>query len=187
MRTTTLRLAFVTALVGVISVSPASGQSAAPAPFDVVKVSHAELRWLVGEAQLRSPTFRDLAEKIRASGWLVFLQSGPCPTLETALGCLTDYVGSYEGSRYLRVFVNHKGRYPDSVIATIAHELQHAVEVAEAPDVIDRHGLRTLFQTIGSRRVRRQTGTTYDTAEAREVEAQVKRELSVRKRERQGP
>ena len=125
MPTKTARLALITALIGFISGIPAAGQSVTPAPYDVVRVSHAELRRLVGEAHLRSPTFRALADKIRASGWLVFVQSGPCPDLETALGCLTDYIGNYEGSRYLRVFVNHKGRYPDSVIATIAHELQH--------------------------------------------------------------
>ena len=184
MRTSTARVALIIALFGILTV-PAAAQSPASAPFDVVKAPHPEMRRLIADAHTRSATFRDLVDKIRASGWVVFVQAGLCPET-TALGCLTDYVGIYEGSRYVRAIVNYQGRHPDNVMATIAHELQHAVEVVLAPNVVDSRDLRELFRTIGRQGVRWYSGTTYDTVEARVVEGKVRRELDAdRKRARE--
>ena len=85
---------------------------------------------------------------------------------------------TFEGSPYLRVLVNHKHRHPHNVIATLAHELQHALEVARSPDVKDATTMRALFERIGTVRVRRTMTTAYETEAAREIGEQVLRELS---------
>ena len=54
----------------------------------------------------------------------MFVQAGRCPE-RAAVACLLHFVGVYEGARYMRLLVPPHGRHPDTVIATIAHELQH--------------------------------------------------------------
>ena len=77
----------------------------------------------------------------------------------------------------MRVLVAHQGRHPDSVIATIAHELQHAAEVIRDPGVVDSRTMREMFRRIGTISVRSAAGITYETDDARAVGEQVRRDL----------
>jgi hypothetical protein len=51
------------------------------------------------------------------------------------------------GYRYLRISVS--GQFTHLVAAHIAHELQHALEIAEAPGVTDSRTLVELYRRIG--------------------------------------
>ena len=61
---------------------------------------------------------------------------------------------------------------PEDSIAVLGHELQHAVEVAEAIDVNDNGGLARLYQRIGLR-----SGATSTTPPAPRKRAAIRREL----------
>ena len=50
--------------------------------------------------------------------------------------------------RYLRVRMTTAGPTA-SVVARMAHELQHAVEVAQAPEARDLESLQRLFGKVG--------------------------------------
>ena len=64
------------------------------------------------------------------------------------------------------------------LIAVIAHELRHAVEIAEAVDVVDRASLEALYGRIGTRRARcKGRSACYETAAAAETTAIVFREI----------
>jgi hypothetical protein len=141
-----------------------------------VKVSHTTLSQLVSEGHARSETFRGLVNALNGSGWLVFVQPGRCPE-RAALACLLHIVGTFEGSRYVRVIVDYRHRHTENVIATLAHELQHALEVAQSPEVKDAASVRALFERIGSVQVRSATATAYETVAARSIGEQVLREL----------
>jgi hypothetical protein len=164
-----------------IGVTPRRAESPAGDPFKSVKVFHPVLRQLVAEGHARSATFRGLVTDLDASDWLVFVQPGPCPE-KAAVACLLHVVGEFEGSRYIRLLVNHKHRHPDNVIATLAHEMQHALEVAQAPEVKDTATMRALFERIETVRVRSATATAYETAAARQIGEQVLRELDAARR-----
>ncbi len=64
---------------------------------------------------------------------------------------------------------------PDERIAVLGHELQHVLEIAGAPEVIDLHGVRQLFARIGDR-ISFLTDS-YETSAALEAERQVRQEI----------
>jgi hypothetical protein len=173
------RLELLTVLIAVVEATSASAESPEADPFKSIKVSHAVLRQLVAEGHDRSPTFRGLVSDLDATGWLVFVQPGRCPE-KAAIACLLHVVATFDGAPYVRVLVDYKHRHPNNVIATLAHELQHALEVAQAPDVKDGATMRALFERIGTVRAQSATSLAYETDAARRIGEQVRRELSKR-------
>jgi len=121
------------------------------------------------DAWLGSETVRRLAETLEASD--VFVQ------IETRLqennrGRLRLMSGS-SVCRWVRVTVRIPGRRP-ALLAVLAHELQHAVEIARAPDARNIESVEALFQRIGFRR----DGPQFETEAALAIEEQVRRELA---------
>ena len=145
------------------------------APTHVV-VTEPLLAKLIASGYARSETLRRLALDLESSGWTVFIIARPCPVKE-ATGCLLHTVGSFEGRPYLRVMVRVRERHPDVVLATVAHELQHALEVAASGAVHDTTSLIALFRKVGSSPTRMSDGIVFETKAARAIEVQVGREL----------
>jgi hypothetical protein len=77
------------------------------------------------------------------------------------------------GQRYLRIDVRAP-RPPMELLSTIAHELQHALEIAREPDVRSPDAMRMLYQRIGSHGA---NAHMYDTADARDAARRVRQEL----------
>jgi hypothetical protein len=77
-----------------------------------------------------------------------------------------------QNQRYVRVQIGARGAAED-LIALLGHELQHAVEVADALQVRNENDLATLYQHIGIRGGLH----TYDTAAAQDMGRMVRREL----------
>jgi len=103
---------------------------------------------LVQEGHDRSPAFRELVTAIDRSNVIVYVEPGVC-AFGHLDGCLVAFINvSRFGERYLRVAVNRR-RDRDSLIGLVAHELQHAREVAEVPDVLSVDGMLALFHRIG--------------------------------------
>jgi hypothetical protein len=165
-----MRLAAVLFLV--FAAAPMSGQQ----PVKSVVVTDERLATLVDQGRSRAPTFRTVVDQLEATNWLVFLQPGSCPD-PVAIGCLLHIVGRFEGRPYVRILVNPNGRHSDTVIATLAHELQHATEVATAGSVTDGPSMLALLQRIASSRTRVAKAVLYETAAARRVEEAVHAEL----------
>jgi hypothetical protein len=94
-----------------------------------------------------SPTFAALLAQLDASDVIVHVIDGfqPCPS--GAKACLT-FVESSGGYRYLRVMMAKQESETD-VRRHLAHELQHAVEIANAPQVRDVAGLRAFCRSSG--------------------------------------
>jgi len=78
--------------------------------------------------------------------------------------------------RYVRASISKDLTF-DQMIATVAHELQHAVEVVEDDTVVDEKSLVALYKRIG-----RQNSTTspahWDTTAAQNTGYRVRRELN---------
>ncbi len=112
----------------------------------VVRVRGADerARSLLQEGASRSETFRGLLEAIDRSDLVVYVQTGSLDRPGALL-----FVCASEGVRFLRIVVRAAGRPDDEVIAWLGHELQHAVEIATAPDVRDDDGVRRLYGRIG--------------------------------------
>jgi hypothetical protein len=119
-----------------------------PAP-DASRVrSHSErIIAAMSEAQRRSHTFRALVDRLERSDLIVYLESGHCAQLQV-LSCLSMTSGA-RAQRYLRVTIDIQ--HPRTlIIQQIAHELQHAIELAGTPQVVDADTLRAFYSRIGS-------------------------------------
>jgi hypothetical protein len=118
-----LALCAICALAIVASTAAAiAAESALPR----VRSSHAYIRAMVDEAAQRSATFRRLVTAIDATDGIVYVEQGVCG--HSVRACLSLHVVPAAGYRILRVMVDP--RQPDwEVMASIGHELQHALEV----------------------------------------------------------
>ena len=94
----------------------------------------------------RSPTFRWLVDAISRSDLIVYIstRASMIPPLDGEIHFVTS-VGAY---RYMRILIRGE-LSPWDRTATIGHELQHAREVAEAPDVVDNRTMDALYHRIG--------------------------------------
>ena len=131
------------------------------------------LTTLLREGMSRSATFRALVNRIEASNLIVYVSLSPVMKARLA-GKLTwmTRAGDY---RYLRATISTE-QTPDQMIATLAHELQHAVEVLQDDTVLDQRSLEQLYKRIGRPSY---SGITagWETIAAQETGFQVRREL----------
>jgi hypothetical protein len=163
-------------LVALAAAAPAlaDGQDDAPGRFTRVRAANPELRRVIAEGADRSPTFLALASELQRSTAIVQVQFGRCPR-----GNFRSCVASVEGDarqRHIRVFVDTRTSH-DRLIATIAHELQHAVEIVRSPDAIDAERTLALYRRIAVGKCREGLSDSCETAEAQAVEAAVLEEL----------
>ena len=76
----------------------------------------------------RSATLKSLVDRIEASRVIVYVAINPM--MKPNLSGMLTWMTQAGGFRYVRASIN-TDLTPDQMIATIAHELQHAVEVIE--------------------------------------------------------
>jgi hypothetical protein len=139
-------------------------------------------RSLVQEGASQSAYLRALLDELERTDVIVHLvvlvgpQSGG---IEKAPAWLSFTVAT-DKSRYLRATLDTwQAGYWDS-IPLLAHELQHALEVARAPEVRDASTFERLYQRIGWG-----TGASaFETAEARATTRAVRAELEWARRGR---
>jgi len=97
-----------------------------------------------------SPTFRALVDALQRSNVIALVQPGLCAGGRIR-SCLVAVAGS-DRDRHVRIRLDPQRTIENGLIATIAHELQHAVEVAESPEVIDGVSLAALYRRIATGR-----------------------------------
>lgn len=104
------------------------------------------LRQLLLTGSARSATLRSLMDRVEASHVIVYLAINPL--MKSNLSGMLTWMTRAGDYRYLRVSLD-PNLSPDQMIATIAHELQHAVEVIEDESVSDEKSLVALYKRIG--------------------------------------
>lgn len=131
-------------LVAIVSVhqaySQAGSDSAEPSRLRPMDRKAAAL---LKAGKVRSATFRRLAESLERSDLIVWVAAGHMQHP----GQL-QFIAATRYSRYVRVGVRLPGLEND-LVSTLAHELQHALEIAGASEVTDHASLRRLYQRIG--------------------------------------
>jgi hypothetical protein len=141
------------------------------APERHVRATHPRIKSLLVDGFSRSPTFASLLAALNRTDVIVYI--------EPALGLPKDMMGRLSlvpvpgKNRYLRVQIR-ADLPPRDAIALIAHEMQHALEIAEASDVRDPGGMVKLYERIGHPTV---GDHSYDTIAAQDTGRRVKREL----------
>jgi len=122
----------------------------------------------------RSPTFRALVDRIDRSDVVVYLT---CASFQSyTLRGRTLLVSADTRIRYLRVQILCSQLDLDLTLI-IAHELQHVVEVASAPSVVDDRSFGELFSRIGFRKCHTQASDQFETVAAMETGRRVYKEF----------
>lgn len=110
-----------------------------------IRTNHPVIAAALAEGDERSSTFARLTARIRRSDLIVYVLAaddmGP-------FDGLLQFAASAGNVRYVRIRVRVEPRAP-TLIGLLAHELMHAAEIADAPDVRDNATLRALYSRIG--------------------------------------
>jgi hypothetical protein len=102
---------------------------------------------LVDEGAQRSAIVRALIERLEASDVVVYVSEDE-GMADGVAGQLT-FVSAVGGRRYVRVRIRRQ-ESRDYEVAILGHELQHAVEIAGAPEVIDQPSMANFYSREGT-------------------------------------
>lgn len=114
---------------------------------------------LISDGCLKSVSFRALVARLKESRVIVYVE--PAQQLPGLMVGATELLGVSGEFRYLRVSIGAQAARK-TLIALIGHELQHATEIAGAPEVVDAGTLASFYRRVGDVSV-----DGYDTAAAR--------------------
>jgi len=159
-------------LTAIVCLSPAiHGQPAAPQVPAITRVRSENplLSVAIVQGAERSTTFRRLIEAIDATDGLVYVLEGTCG--QGVRACLHMSLELSGKNRLLRILVNPRRAPGCELLASIGHELQHALEALSNPNVKTSFGLSSFFHRIGPEGPRR-----FETPEAIQVGLSVEKE-----------
>ena len=135
----------------------------------------AEARALVQTGFDLSPSLRALAASLERTDVVVYLRAARLP--QRMDGQLT-FLSAVAGLRYVMVEVAWE-RSEVRRISTLGHELQHALEVAARPDIVDPDSMARAYADFGVQREGQRTGwQAFDTIAAMEAGERIWREIT---------
>jgi hypothetical protein len=128
---------------------------------------------LIRDGIARSATFRDLVKRLESGNLIVYVTLSP--NMRASLAGKLTWMSKSGAFRYMRATINTE-QSSSQMIATLAHELQHALEVGAEESVIDQRSLAGLYKRIGRPSTAGVAGG-FETLAAQEAGLQVRREL----------
>jgi hypothetical protein len=148
-----------------------------PVPPPHVRIADDELRRLLDAGVTASPTLCALVRRLDHSNVVAYIRfEAPRGTIHGSL----QFVGAAAGVRYVLIRVARQPTHSRQ-LALIAHELQHAVEVAAAPQVVDLQTFVQEYERIGNEsRQPRHRERSFETPAARAIGRRVLEELNGR-------
>ena len=159
-----------TALVAALLVHAAVTGAARDEDLPRLRSVDPKLAALIGQGAEQSPTFRRLAEGVQQSDLIVHVERHN--RFRHGASGSFQLVSTRGGQRYVRIGLS-SWLNTRELIVMLAHELQHANELAAAPHVLDQGGMHEFYCSIG------ETGPHgSDTVTARRVTRQVGAELA---------
>lgn len=160
-------------VLALIASAPAGSE---PAPrFDHIRTSEPVFVSLLERGYRDSATFRLLVDRVERSNLHVYVgfrrDGGP-----TGL----HHLVTANGIRYAWIAIV-RDRGAEQLTARLAHELQHASEIAGAPEIVDDETVAAYYRLHGFSQGGGAIAETFESAEAQRVERAVFRELVQRR------
>jgi hypothetical protein len=123
-----------------------------------------------------SPLFRELVAQLEGSDLIVHVESD-CTMRDRVQGKLL-FVTAAGGVRYLRVRI---GCAISGIrqVAILGHELRHAVEVADAPWVVDESTMAEEYRRIGFQSTSDTDGSSFESRAAIDAGERILRDLTI--------
>ncbi len=122
-----------------------------------------------------SPTFHALVTKLSAAPVVIYVNCDWSPPLRVS--ARLTFISSAGGWRYMKVRIDCQITQRRQ-LAMLAHELQHALEVANTPDVVDAASMEGLYRDIGFETYQTDRGLLFETEAALQMQRRVDQELS---------
>jgi hypothetical protein len=130
---------------------------------------------LLVEGIARSASLRRVIDRIEQTDLIVYVEMQPALRGRVA-GSLT-WLTKTPQFRYVRISLSPE-YFGDAAVALLGHELQHAVEVAGEPSIVDPASLEAFYRRVGNAVGLHSSG--WDTEAARVMGDDVRRELLLR-------
>lgn len=111
-----------------------------------VRVEDERLARLLDYGKQHSTLLQSLFVRLESSDVVVYVQCDR--QLRSQLSGRLSYVGTSGGLRYVMARVGYIGDRLRQ-IAVVGHELRHAVEIADTPEIVDRTSLQSAYERIG--------------------------------------
>jgi hypothetical protein len=141
-------------------------------PVSRLRPASAFVAGVIEEGLCRSATIRSMVATLQTSDVIVYVEMKRLSDRRVAAGL--EYVGATTTDRILRVVLG----FPldrTTRIAMLGHELQHASEVAGAPEIRSQKALEGYYRAHG---VPGASEWTYETAAAHRTESRVRQEVN---------
>ena len=111
-----------------------------------IRASDEELIALLDEGIRRSQTFKGIVDRLAKSDVILYVR--PDVTAKNNAPTRLTFLAAKGGYRYLVIRVA-SGRSKEQQLATLGHEMQHAVVIADAASVVDSQSLKREFERVG--------------------------------------
>ena len=111
-----------------------------------IRASDEELVALLEEGMRRSQTFKGIVDRLAKSDVILYVR--PDVTAKNNAPTRLTFLAAKGGYRYLVIRVA-SGRSKEQQLATLGHEMQHAVVIADAASVVDSQSLKREFERVG--------------------------------------
>src|SRR5690554_8157834 len=134
------KLRFHISVLALVLISAVTVAAQETAPH--IRVLNPDLQNVLTKAVSRSRTLRELTDKVEATPVVVYMDCDPY--LPNALSGRIGLIASVEDVRYVRVDVRC-GLPNIQLIPVLAHELQHAIEIGEAPTLVDTSSMELYY------------------------------------------
>ena len=169
-----MRLLPIVALCVLVTTTSALAGVKGPTGEVRLRPQDTRLEMVIKEGAKRSTTFKALVDRIEASNLIVYVAFNPI--MKANLSGMLTWMTRAGDFRYVRASISKDLTF-DQMIATVAHELQHAVEVVEDDTVVDEKSLVALYRRIG-RQNSSASPAHWDTTAAQNTGYRVRRELN---------
>lgn len=164
-------------LIILLSVVPLRAEDAAPLPGPHFRSDFPELIDALVDGVRDSSTLRRLVQRVHASDVVVYLSYEPFRRAGAA--AQVTFLSAVGGWRYVRIGINPRYRGCQR-LGLLAHELQHVVEIAEAPEVVSSASMAELYRAIGFRAASGYGWEQFDSDAAIQTGQQVQEEVTGR-------
>jgi hypothetical protein len=163
----------LTLLCGV-AVDPLRADDIDDEPKPRLRITDPQLQALLQRGVEQSPSLRALIDRLDRTDVVVYVQ---CARLRSGIDGQLTFVSAAAGLRYVIVQIAWQ-LPPPRRIATIGHELQHALEVAAHPAIVDQPSMKEAYGRIGYERERISRGAAFNTAAAVHAGERIWKELT---------
>ena len=167
-----MRSLFIASLCAVV-ISTAAFAGSTPDGGPRLRPQDPRVKEALREGEARSLTFKSLVDRIEGGDVIVYIAVNPL--IKSNLSGALTWMTSAGGFRYVRASISPDQNI-DQMIATVAHELQHAAEVVADPTVTSESSLVAMYRKIGQQN-NSASPNRWETLAAQETGYQVRREL----------